>query len=510
MRQTVLSWLRTAWPALVAGLGAVALYVRTAAAGLTWAHHGADGGDFLAAALTRGVPHPPGYPTYLLLLSAAVRLWPQAPARAGNLFSAVAAALAVALLTDLVRHTLRDVPEGVRTLAALAAGLAWATSPGLWSQATITEVYALTALAVVLVLWLASRGSRPGRRWPIAIGLVIGLGLGVHLTMALLLPGLIVWFWRRWTWRAWMTAMVAALAGTTVYLYLPWVARHGPPVNWGDPSTPAGFWWLVSASIYRPLVFGLPLADLPHRLAAWAGEAGRQLGAGPWGLLLVLVGLWRPEQEARRWWGATALVAAAYIAYSIGYNAADSRLYLIPAWAVTCIWLGRGIAWVAQQTTAWRPASRARSAMAIALLSAVLFPTAALGRWWAEMDLSQDRGAEDFLATVWQEAAPAAVILVGGDQATFALWYGRYGLGQRSDLTPINVHLYDFPWYQAALRRHHPELADLMVGETWLPVEEFVVEAARRRPLYRADALAGFETGLREEGAGELVRLSVP
>ena len=44
--------------------------------------------------------------------------------------------------------------------------------------------------------------------------------------------------------------------------------------------------------------------------------------------------------------------------------------------------------------------------------------------------------------------APDAVILVGGDEPTFALWYARYGLRQRSDVTPINVHLYGFPWYQ--------------------------------------------------------------
>ena len=40
----------------------------TAAPGLTWAHFGADGGDLLAAAAVHGIPHPPGYPLYLLLL----------------------------------------------------------------------------------------------------------------------------------------------------------------------------------------------------------------------------------------------------------------------------------------------------------------------------------------------------------------------------------------------------------------------------------------------------------
>ena len=122
---------------------------------------------------------------------------------------------------------------------------------------------------------------------------------------------------------------------------------QAPPINWGDPSTPGGFWWVVSASIYRPLVFGIPLADLPHRLAAWGTEAGRQLGGGPWGMAIALVGLWRLEQTDRRWWWTTTLIALAYTAYSVGYNSIDSYVYLIPAWAMASLWAGHGMAWLA-------------------------------------------------------------------------------------------------------------------------------------------------------------------
>ena len=50
------------------------------------------------------------------------------------------------------------------------------------------------------------------------------------------------------------------------------------------------------AAIYRNMVFGVPLAYLPGRLAAWATEAGRQLGGGAWGALIALLGLWRLER----------------------------------------------------------------------------------------------------------------------------------------------------------------------------------------------------------------------
>ena len=102
------------------------------------------------------------------------------------------------------------------------------------------------------------------------------------------------------------------------------------------------------------------------------------------------------------------------------------------------------------------------------------------------------------------------MILVGGDEPTFALWYARYGLQQRLDLTPVNVHLYDYSWYQTSLLRHHPMLATVAPEGVLPPLEDFVAEAARRWPLYRAGSLDGVVSGLSEAPHGVLVRLDAP
>ncbi|MDQ3248886.1 MAG: DUF2723 domain-containing protein, partial [Chloroflexota bacterium] len=75
---------------------AFALYAWTLAPGLTWSHQGADGGELLAAAVSNGVPHPPGYPLYIWLLQGwlifSQYLLPGSElAWRGNLFSAVCA-----------------------------------------------------------------------------------------------------------------------------------------------------------------------------------------------------------------------------------------------------------------------------------------------------------------------------------------------------------------------------------------------------------------------------------
>ena len=204
---------------LLAGASALLLYGWTLAPGLTWAHSSADGGDLLAAALTRGVPHPTGYPTYQILLRAAIALHGGEPARAGAWLSARSAALAAALLADLGQRVLAGHgrrPTGRQRVAAGLGALAWAASPAVWGQGTVTEVYALNALFVALLLWLAWRwaaaraGGGSGRGWLAAGGLALGLGLGNHVSLVLLLPGLVAWWWSGRVFRAEGTGMLDA------------------------------------------------------------------------------------------------------------------------------------------------------------------------------------------------------------------------------------------------------------------------------------------------------------
>ncbi len=544
------------WLGPGAGLAALALYARTLAPGLTWAHHGADGGDLLAAALTGGVPHPTGYPTYQLLLLAASKLYPGEPARAGNWLSALAAACAVGLLADLAQRVLAESwPHAPGQAAiALTAALTWAASPLLWSQAVITEVYTLHMLAVLLVLWLlwrwreAAQAGRPAGRWLSAAGLALGLGSGNHLSLALLLPAAAAWLWgnrrqlrhpgQKTAFGVWLAPAAALALGLSVYAYLPLAAARDGPVNWGDASTLAGFWWVISGRPYAELFSGLaPMAFLA-RVAAWGQMALSQLGGGPWGLLIALAGLWWTDRRQPIWWRTTGLVALAYTATSLVYRTADSYVYLLPVWAMAALWLAAGLGWinalVDKELPGWiggfgRPGNRCRKpaeasspeqttnlkarrgplrlAWFVTAAALILLPGAAVLHSWQANDLSRDRAARDFVAATLAAAEPSAVILVATDRPTFALWYAVYGLGQRPDVVPLNVNLYNFDWYRASLRRRHPEqmpAADVSGG---LSPERLIQELAGRYPLYRAEPLDLTLPGLQETPAGNLVRI---
>lgn len=509
------------WPAVAASAAATALYAATLAPGLTWAHGGADGGDLLAAALSGGVPHPPGYPTYQILLRVAIALLPGEPARAGNWLSALCMAAAAGLLADLARRMLarpmpaNSAPPSSGTswhgVSALAGGLAWATAPVVWGQATITEVYALNALACMVVLWLLWRWreavgqGETGGGWLAAAGVVFGLGLGNHLSLALIVPAALAWVWSgRPTRRALLAVTGLTLAGLSVYAYLPLAAAGNPPVNWGDPRTPARFAWAASGWLYRELPFGLPLAELPGRLAALVGDVLRQFGI--WGGLLAIAGLWRLDRRQRVWWRTTVLIALVYGAFAGGYRANDAFVYLIPAWAMVALWLAAGVAWAGDATARWVRWPAAAAVVTVAALIAL--PVISVARFWPENDLRGDTAARDFVAAALAEAEYGAVILTATDGPTFALWYAIYGLGQRPDVTPLNVSLFGFEWYRLTLHAHHLDalMGTDMCGAT-PDLVQLVTWRVAERPFYRAEPLPVALPGTRELPLGTLVRI---
>ena len=481
----------------LAGLFALSLYAFTLPRGLTWAHNGADGGDLLAAALTAGVPHPTGYPTYQLLLRLAVSLIGGEPARAGAWLSAICASLAVALLADLAQRTARSAEARDSygpPLAGFVAALAWAASPGLWGQATIVEVYTLNALACVALLWLAWRWADAASvealalPWLLAAGCVLGLGLGNHLTVALTLPGLAAWLWitaraKRLTPRlpkAIGATALATLAGLLVYGYLPLAAGHNSPVNWGDPVTLDRLLWVATGRLYAGLAFGLPLAELPSRLLGWTTLSVRQFL--PWGLVVALVGLWQLDRRLHAWWLATLVTFLAFTIYALGYNTTDSLTYLIPAFAVMALWLAEGLnaAFVSLND---RPAA----VIALLILALVTLPMLSTGANWRAQDLRGDSTAQAFVDSSLAEAEPNSVILTAGDERTFALWYAVYGLRRRQDVAVLNVNLYGYEWYRRALAETHPHLLPLTGSAP--PLDSLIASLAAARPVYAAEDL---------------------
>lgn len=456
---------------LSAGLLAISLagiYAASLAPGLTWANSGADGGDLIAAAASGGVAHPSGYPLYLLL----ARLFQFLPfgslAFRTNLMSALLTVCAAVLVQALVRRSLSALNSRHAWLAGLVSGAAFGLAPLVWSQAVITEVYALQALLVALILFIVttptSNRFTPARRagW---LGLCFGLGMGNQLTTLLLLPVVLAPAFRRTAaapaaqraWMGWQANGAALLRiwgwiglGLLVYLSLPLRALAHPPVDWGNPTSLSGLVWLVSARLYQGRLFDLSFPSMLERLGAMAVQYLQQFGVV--GLAGGLTGLLVFFKPARLYIYLLWITASASV-FALVYATADAFVYLIPALLCFAVWIGMGAAGLMD-------ALKGRGQRFAPLIGLVFLVAIGYQAWkaWPLVDAAHDQRAEAFGQAVLSLAPERAIILAQGDPAVFSLWYFQYALGQRPDLAVIAVDLLQFPWYLQTLQSTYPDL----------------------------------------------------
>lgn len=439
-----LSIRRSLYPFL-AGVVVFAVYLGTTATDLTWAFQATDGPELMTAAVTLGVPHPPGYPTYVLLGHLFGRLpLGSIPFRFG-LFSAVSGSVAVAFLTAAAGH-LRGRAQAGQSAGTVAAVLSLAFLAPAWQQAIVPEVYALNLAVVAALLWaIASRQSPP------LVGLLFGLAMTTHGTSLLLLPLVLALT----PWRQWPRLAAAALLGLAPLLTLPLLAGHGSPLVWGQPQRLDGWWWLVSAELYRPNLFALSPAEAVARLGQWLWSA--QLAGPALGLAASLPLLRRRTEPGRvRFPLALALTTLLYLLFAAFYRTIADAVLLLPGLACVALLLV--------------PLFRRLGPAGLALPALLLLLN------FNQLDQNDGRSARALAESVLGKAPPEAILLTEGDATTFTLWYLREVEGQRPDLVVVDRNLFGFDWYRRQLAVRH----------SWMPtIAQYNLEALARlgRPL---------------------------
>lgn len=211
-----------------------------------------DSPEFTAASHVLGIPHPPGYPSYVLL----GKIWTLLPfgniAFRINLLSAVGTGLAAGAFSWIVLRLTGH------TLTAVAGALLMAFSRDIWAQSGSAEVYTLNVFNALLLFCFAaaasprppdgekdSRGDRRNAALFWSASFLFGYSLGIHYFVLFTLPGILFLFSRRMggpgILRAAAGALPACLAGWALFLILPLRAAAHPPLNWGETSDPFNF-----------------------------------------------------------------------------------------------------------------------------------------------------------------------------------------------------------------------------------------------------------------------------
>jgi len=337
--------------ALAVACASLALYVRTLAPGLLYG----DSGEFQTLVYSLGMTHPTGYPVYVLLGRLFTLLLSGDPAWRVNLFSAVLGAWTVACLYLIVRLL------AAWRLAAVTASLTLAIIPLFWYFSDIAELYVpacafLGSVVLCLLRWRQS-GKWP---WLAASALLGGLGLGVHSSVALAAPGVLVYL--ALTTRArrdWLAAFGGALLGVLLALAAFFVLdAHNPDAGYYhatvEPSlsvwnmTTADFdspferlRFLYAARQFRYAMFPDPARTMPEIFGAYvdALKAGLAPGSLAWiglGLVALAVRRWREGLLLFLGWGMQ-------LFFITNYAISDVVVFFVPTFVFLAVWLGSGL-----------------------------------------------------------------------------------------------------------------------------------------------------------------------
>ncbi len=209
-----------------------------------------DTSEYIAAAYTLGIPHPPGNPMFVLL---------------GRVFSILPIATSIAMRINILAALASAVSAGAWFLvterilvgwfpvrwqriggAALAAFIG-ATSFTVWNQSVVNEkVYTVSLVGIAIASWLMIRwcdepdGDR-GDRLLVLVAYLLGLGYAVHMAGMLAAPAAAVAVLVRrpstfLRWRLLLAGIGAMLLGLSPFAIQPIRAAYNPPINEGDPT----------------------------------------------------------------------------------------------------------------------------------------------------------------------------------------------------------------------------------------------------------------------------------
>ncbi len=318
-----------------------------------------DTGELQTVPYILGIPHPTGFPAYVVLGWLWTHLVPiGSVAYRMNLLSAIGMSLAALTLYGAA------IAWGADAIFALGTALVFAVSRIVWDHAVHADVHAVAIAAFGTSVWLALRWRRDGEpRALTACAAAGGFAIALHSAMVLVAPGVAAIALARTP--ALRLAAVAVAIGAVVvggcYAYLPvrsaivYAQRLDPTLTLGlppgrpfwdndHPSTLAGFRAEVgggefgAARALGRIASPDVLAQLPDRFGRGAA-ADLALG------LLAIAAVGVVAMTRRSWWCAAGIVAAGLlpVLFVLAFEVeSDPDRYFMPAYFAIALLVAAG------------------------------------------------------------------------------------------------------------------------------------------------------------------------
>lgn len=512
------------------GLAVFVLYVLTLSPSTAmW-----DTSEYIAAAKTLGIPHPPGNPVFVLVAHAFAALpIPVSYAARVNLLAATTSAMAAMFWFLIAYRSLQgwNLTRTPRLAIAITSAWVGATAFTVWNQSVVNEkVYTLAVLGLAASAWTALRWhdappqSRRADGFLLLIAYLCGLGYANHPAGFLVAPafGIFLLLRRPATmlrWRLLLGAFAVMCIGLTPFAFEPIRAAHFPGINEGTPTACLNgpeigctfsqeTWTKLSSIISREQYGGHAVAvrQAPFTAQvgmwwlyfkwqwmrdAWNETPGAQLALA---LMFLGLGLVGGTMHYKRDKSSFAFVAPLiftltpalifYLNFKYGHSQApdltdvnrevrDRDYFFLWSFSTWGIWVGLGLGALWQWTAASLDKTGINKIGARGWKMAspiLLLALIPLATNWRDASRKGETFTADWARDLLQSVEPYGVLITAGDNDSFPVWYAQQVEGVRRDVTIALIPYLNMDWYGHELIRNRVSQYDSTGIMAYLPI----------------------------------------
>ncbi|HEX5429577.1 MAG TPA: DUF2723 domain-containing protein [Patescibacteria group bacterium] len=412
-----------------------------------------DNAEFITAGKVLGIPHPTGYPLYVMLskLFSYLPIGPL-PFRI-NFLSILAASFSLLVLflwlCKVLKKLSRD-PQGVWVwLVAAATSLSAGFSLMFWSQAVSAKTYTLHFLilsCILLALWQWWETAE--HKYFYWVCFLTALGVANHLLMLAFAPAIflgLLYDIKRTNWKIWLKGFLFVILGLSPFLYLPIRAAQNPIYAWAPGvSSLRSFWDYIFPAHYYGLGTGLNLSGRLAFLSDFGSQLARELG-----LLLVmsLVGIIWIALKHKKLFFVLALAVLGNISGILflrhfGFsleNAYFYSFYYLSAIVLMFVFMGFGLYFIYDLLK-----NRIGPKVSALVLVYILIPVLLLAVNFGSSNLRGFDFVENYTKSMLESLPPNAVLIFsadgpGEDTEIFGLLYQQVAAKIRPDVKIIGL-----------------------------------------------------------------------
>ena len=505
------------------------IYGKTMPPSLTWEHFASDGGELIAAIYTWGIPHPPGTPLFVFV-GQLFRYLPfiADPALKMNIMSAFFALATLGVTYKILRLLIGNKTLSVVATYFLAFGVTF------WAQAIVAEVLTLNVFLVSLTTYFLLRWhvtvSHP-QKYLHQAAFAYGLALTNHTSSLCLIPAIaylvgVTDHQEIINPKKAVRILAYTLLGLSPYLYIYLRAQATPQLNWGDPGTIARFFDHLTAKEYQDFLFfknwHLIIDNLFRALQIFWSNFN------PAGSALLLIALFFSKASGIK--DFLVFSVCFQVAINSNYNIFNIVTFYLPSLFFLTLLLGLGlkeslplleavadkirqkkdILFLNLKSFTVGPLTTKELNIRLDQAFSVVVGTLVIGLsffnvifHYQEVDISQDREADNFGRQTFSVLDPGAIVITGTDRYTLGLMYYRYVVfPEREDVALVSngTFLKNF-WQISNLQNQYPNLKypevtpETMAQEEKLAKErllEFIALNLPEHPVYLAEVYPPF------------------